>query len=375
MIDNNSKLTIGLFFTYGVSLRLWEERGLLKREIALYNRLAKKLHSIFFFTYGDRSDIKYSSLLAPNIFIVTKPHGLSNKIYSLLLPFIHYKILKKCDIFKTNQMDGAWTAVISKLLFNKKLLIRTGYHWSSTLLQLYGRNIVYWRARIVELIAYYFADTAVVTSENIRKKIVAGRQVRQAVVMPNYVDVGLFCPFVCAKRKNEVCFVGRISREKNLLMLVDALEGTGISATIIGDGNEKKVIASYAKKKNVNLKFCGIMPNDSLPRFLNQFQIFILPSLFEGHPKALIEAMACGLCVIGTNVGGINDVIIHDFNGLLCDLNPLSLRTAVIAATQNVTLRKRLSENARAFAVSKYSIDMAVNKECGVYSSLSGQHL
>ena len=369
MKDKNHNIVLGLFFTYGVSLKLWDETGLLTREIALYNKLAKEIKTIYFFTYGNQSDLEYKKCLASNIIIVPKPVKMSNKLYSLLIPILHYKKMRECTILKTNQMDGSWTAVLSKLLFKKKLIVRTGYCWSINLKHA-GLKLRYYLARIIEQLAYAFADTAIVTSQ--RNKLYVEKQYNYENVklIPNYVDTDKFYPKNIAKKNKTICFVGRLSEEKNLFSLITALIDTDINLAIIGDGKLKEQLNKFAKEHNVHVNFYGIIPNKDLPNILNQFEVFILPSLIEGNPKALLEAMACGLCVIGTNVEGIREVIQHNKTGILCDTNANSLKLSIVTAFENNKLRRKLKNNAAAFILENYALDKLFRKELATYLPL-----
>lgn len=367
-MKNNTDITLALFFTYGVSLKEWAEKGLLTREIALYNELAEKINRIYFFTYGDKTDLSYAHLLAKNIIIVPKTHNISNKLYSLLLPIIHRKILKTCDILKTNQMDGAWTAVITKIVFRKKIIVRTGYCWSITLKHL-NKRIKYFIARAVENLAYQFADGAIVTSQ--RDLNYASQKCKiTPTLIPNYVETDKFRAIKIKKHKNELCFVGRLSDEKNLDSVILALKNTNITLNLIGDGPAKTRMINLAEANKVNLKLSGIIPHDKLPEILNTFEIFILPSYFEGNPKALLEAMACGLCCIGTNVEGIREIIKNGENGILCETDAESIKTAILNAFENYERIKILGKTARTFVVNNNSLPKTTLKETNLYSSI-----
>ncbi|RKY19944.1 MAG: glycosyltransferase family 1 protein, partial [Planctomycetota bacterium] len=74
---------------------------------------------------------------------------------------------------------------------------------------------------------------------------------------------------------------------------------------------------AQAKKLNAKVNFMGVVPNNELPSIFNRYRYYILPSFYEGMPKSLLEAMACGLVCIGTDVAGINDVIEDGVNGYL----------------------------------------------------------
>ena len=100
--------SLALFFSCGVSLKTWHDIGMIDREVAVYNELAKYFKHVYFFTYGGEDDLKFTSYLAPNITIIPKKYISHSVLYSLPLPFIHHKILRNVDILKTNQMTAAW---------------------------------------------------------------------------------------------------------------------------------------------------------------------------------------------------------------------------------------------------------------------------
>src|SRR3972149_402807 len=72
-----------------------------------------------------------------------------------------------------------------------------------------------------------------------------------------------------------------------------------------------------SKAAAASVRFMGSISNEELPPVLNRYRFFALPSVREGMPKALIEAMACGLVCIGTDVEGINEIIRDGENGFL----------------------------------------------------------
>ena len=86
-------------------------------------------------------------------------------------------------------------------------------------------------------------------------------------------------------------------------------------------------------------------------------KVFILPSLYEGHPKVLIEAMACGMPIIGANTPGIREMIQHQDNGFLCGTDVKSIRKAIVTVLGDHKLRQRIGNNARKHAVTKFSLN------------------
>ena len=119
-----------------------------------------------------------------------------------------------------------------------------------------------------------------------------------------------------------------------------------------------------------NVKLLRILPNDQIPVELNKSQIFIIPSIFEGNPKVLLEAMACGLAIIGTEVMGIKEIINHEENGYLCKTNSGSIRKAIIELIKNPKLVKKTGENARKYILKNCSLEKIIRKEIRIYKSL-----
>ena len=120
---------LALFFSKGVSLRIWDRIGSINREIRPYNELAKYFKEIYFITYGDKSELNYKKLLAENIKILFRKFPISAEFYQFLIPFVYLLKLRKVDIYKTNQMVSVVPALILKILYKKPLVLRCGYEW------------------------------------------------------------------------------------------------------------------------------------------------------------------------------------------------------------------------------------------------------
>ena len=363
--------TLALFFTAGVSLKTWYEIGSIDREIAIYNELSKYFKHIYFFTYGDEKDLKLKTYLADNISIIPKKCVSNSLLYSFMMPFIHRKILKDSDILKTNQMWGSWSAVLTKLIYRKKLVVRTGYMLS---INMRRSNPKSWRRginKLIERIAYKLADAIITTSLSNFGYVEKNYNPRGIhILIPNYVETDVFKPLNIAKKKGSICFVGRLSREKNLFALLVALKGLPYTFTIIGSGEQAEQLKKFANTNEVNANFLGNIPNHELPKILNPHELFILPSLYENMPKTLLEAMSCGMPVIGTNVKGINEVIEHGKNGILCDTDANSIRNIIVTLMEDEKLKQKLGENARRAIVEDYSLDNLAENELKLMEGL-----
>lgn len=364
--------TLALFFTHGVSLKIWDEIGILDREIKPYIKLSECFSQIYFFTYGDKTDLEYQKLLPSNIKIFPKKRNISSKIYSILLPFFYRKELKNTDILKTNQMNGAWAAVLIKWLYKKKLVVRCGYEWLSFVKK---QNSAWWKKRLIyfiERIVYKAADKIILTSEESKSFIIdkLGVDKEKIRVIPNYIDTDLFSPLLLRKEKGRVILVGRLAKEKNLFNLIEAVNGLPIKLVVFGRGPLEKRIKNFSKEKRAEVEFRGVIPNQELSQELNKSEAFILPSLHEGCPKTLLEAMGCGLPCIGTNVQGIREVIKHRENGYVCDVDTGSIRKAILNVLEDKELQERIGQNARKTILKGFSLEKILEKEIAAYIAL-----
>ncbi len=328
-------MTLALFFTRGVSLRDWVDAGLFEREKKIYESHLDVgfFDAIYWFTYGSQDleiaqQLKKEGRLHSSIYICQMPlffnvPKIGSWAYSFLLPFVHYKELIASSILKTNQIDGSWSAVISKLLFRKRLIVRTGY----TLSQLENKlkRISPGRRKVIELIertAYHFSDAAIVSSQHNKDYLIDKYNVdaSRTFVLYNYIDVSRFYHDTTAvKFTDKIIYVGRLSSEKNLKNLILAVSKTDLTLDIYGQGELLSELQFYSSSIKAKVNFMGVVPNSELPKILNSYEYYVLPSLYEGMPKTLLEAMACGLVCIGTNVSGINEVIKDGENGYLAD--------------------------------------------------------
>jgi glycosyltransferase involved in cell wall biosynthesis len=161
----------------------------------------------------------------------------------------------------------------------------------------------------------------------------------------------------------DVLYIGRIEPQKNLDLLFSAHEELQATMTIIGEGTEVSTLQRKYQHLDARTTWIGRVPNKQLPHFLNRSKIYVLPSRYEGHPKTLLEAMACGLPVVGTDVPGIREVIAHNENGLLIGSDPRTLADTISRLLKDEELRARLGANAREYAINNYSLESSFRKE------------
>lgn len=369
-----------LFFTYGVSLKTWAETGLLDREILIYKKLSQKGIKVSFITYGDESDNHYKDKLGdiellPSYSFTRRPSiKIIRLIHSSFLPIVLRKKIKKADLLKTNQMSGSWVAVLAKLLYGKKLIIRCGFEWHRFTIQECASSLIRLFVYVIEWISYHIANAIIVTSENDRQYIINNFRIRskdKIRVFNNYIDTNVFKPtHNSKKKKHHLLYVGRLSRQKNLFNLLQAIKATKYTLDIIGDGELKDDLLTYSRRDQIKVNFLGQFPNHEIPNLLNQYEIFILPSFYEGNPKTLLEAMSCELAVIGTDVEGINNIIRHMENGYLCRTDNKSIRQAVDTVRGDALLRRHMREAARKYIIQNFNLEEILKEEKRFYSEI-----
>lgn len=370
-------MKLALFFTCGISLKTWVDTGLFDREKLIYEEHLNRGHlsRVFWFTYGsgDREiaqKLQFEKRLHPAIHVVPMPKVFDFKrgslVYSFLVPFLHRKVFRRSDVLKTNQIHGSWTAVLAKCLYHKPLIVRTGYTLSlfaKRLKKSESRIVIY---RMMERLAYKNATCAIVTSKKDEIYILNAYRcpAGKIVIIPNYVDADLFKPHKNEKYTNRIIFVGRLNKEKNLFNLISAIAKTDLILDIYGKGELREALEQHAKSEGARVNFMGTVPNNELPDILNRYKYYILPSYFEGMPKTLLEAMACGLVCIGTDVEGVNEVIEDGVNGVLAQgTDVVSLTKAIQNIERNSQLKSRLGHGARQSILSKFSIESVLAQE------------
>ncbi|NHI93602.1 MAG: glycosyltransferase family 4 protein [Candidatus Lokiarchaeota archaeon] len=172
--------------------------------------------------------------------------------------------------------------------------------------------------------------------------------------IPTHPDRELF-------EKNDVILtIGRLIERKGFQYLIKAMKKLSttlqnIKLIIIGTGPLENKLKELVKKLNLQgqIFFLGEVKGEYIPYFYANSKLFVLPSIIdkegdtEGLGIVLLEAMASGVPVIGTNVGGINDIIKHKHNGLLVkQKKPKEIAEAIEKILKDKNLSKELSLNA-----------------------------
>lgn len=365
---------MAVFFTRGMSLEGWHRAGILERELALYRELVPDLSGLTFVTYGGVNDAAWANGLS-SLEVLSNRWSLPTNLYSVLAPMLHWRRLRRASVFRTNQINGAWCGVVAKLLFRKALVVRCGFLWADFVT---GLGASRWRHAItrgIERLIMRAADFIVVAAPADASSIVCryGIDASRVTVIPNYVDTRRFRPLAEVRvEAGRLAFVGRLEAQKNLESLIDAL-GTlpGVALTVIGDGSLRPNLEARARALDVRVDFIGPLPHSALPHALNRSEVFVLPSHYEGTPKALLEAMACGVPVIGANTPGIREILVHRENGFVCGTSPTEIHAALVEVLNDADLRQRMRDGGLRYVHERCSLQIAVERERALLASIA----
>ncbi|MEW5724311.1 MAG: glycosyltransferase family 4 protein [Thermodesulfobacteriota bacterium] len=202
------------------------------------------------------------------------------------------------------------------------------------------------------------------------------------VVQKNWIETG---PYRDLGRRREkdgltVLFLGQIERLKGVHDLVEAVSLyrdrlAGVRFVLGGNGSALDEVRARLAKLGLTDRFelPGWVDGDRKRELLDRAEIFVLPSHAEGMPNALLEAMAAGLAVVATRVGGIPDLVSSDEIGrLVPPRDPEALGAVLAELAGRPDLRRRLGQAARRRIQSEHDVRLAWGR---LYAVLAGDHV
>jgi glycosyltransferase involved in cell wall biosynthesis len=203
----------------------------------------------------------------------------------------------------------------------------------------------------------------------------------------NGVDLELYEPYMdkpamrrrCRlPERNTIIYTGRLSPEKGIDVLVRSfallVKTQPCQLLIIADGPEQESVVKLIAEHDLDGSVLLISRVEEVASYLKASDLFVLPSRFEGLSNALLEAMACGLPVISTRVGGSRDIIEDGVNGLLVEVDATDqLRDAMERVLCDRQLAANLGANARAAVEAKHDMRRIANAYCALYRDLSSE--
>lgn len=350
-------MKLGIFLAPGESFSTMAKTG---QDVLFKNfyisAFAKNFEQVFIFTYANEK----VHGIPKNVKVILAKPKMHRYLYSILLPFLNFREIVKCDVFRVYHLSGTVPAIITRLFYGKPFIFNWAYNY-----EIFANT----EGKIIQEYFYKFLKPfAVLFSTKIfaaNKVIIKSLPGKKTVYLPNGTDASFFKPIPYKRnlRRKTILSVGRLEKQKNYENLISAMEEINADLRIIGQGSLQARLQKLAKEKNVKLKIIGKVKNSFMPNFYNQADFFVLPSLIEGHPKVLLEAMSCGLPVIGSKVEGITDIIRHNQNGILVNTNVNSLKAVIKWCIANPNRLKKFRLNARRTVTENFDLNTLLARE------------
>jgi hypothetical protein len=207
-------------------------------------------------------------------------------------------------------------------------------------------------------------------------------------VIYNGVDTNLFYPIrdrqklrtilALPERGFIITFVGALTKSKGIEELLDSFhllvrEEKSCRLLLIGDGDSYAPIERKVKRGELhkNIIVLGSRPHSEVALYMKTSDLFVLPTHSEGMPNSLLEAMACGLPVVATPVGGVPEVIHDRENGMLVPVQEVSgLYESMLMLVKDKSLRDRMSTAAVNTITQNFSWSKNANDHIKMYQSI-----
>ena len=169
-----------------------------------------------------------------------------------------------------------------------------------------------------------------------------------------------------------VLSVARLHKQKGHTYLVES--STSVPDAIFvfaGDGPERDYLEKYSKELNVDERIIFLGHRDDIPSLINTCDLFVLPSLFEGFPLTILEAMAAGKPIVATDIPGTNEEVIHNETGLLVPpKDSQALAVAINSLLSNPAFARQLGHAGKIRAQQQFSSEKMVNSITDLYKEL-----
>lgn len=232
-----------------------------------------------------------------------------------------------------------------------------------------------------------WGGAVIAISRQVREHLVKdlGLSQEKVVIINNGIDLSLFGDFSGRQSFRESIGVGsepllgivaRLSDVKGHTYLLQAMHGIlknfpSVKLLVVGEGKMKEALLDQAEELRIQKSVLFLPRAAGTQDVLAGMDIFVMPSLQEGLGLAVMEAMAQGLPVVGSAVGGIKTLIDDGKNGLLVrPADPQALEVGISRLLDNKALREELGANARKFISDNFSKEKMIDQTAAVYSGL-----
>jgi len=356
---------------------------------ALSRKLAQAGHEVVVYTSNVPRSKRYEVINGVEIY---RFNCLVSPLNNPVMPGLFFKLLRsgKFDVVHTHghfHVSSSFT-VFSNVFARRPIVLTShgailGYRGLRRALEVvFDKTVGKWILRSVDRVIALSASQAHILEG-------LGAKPDRVAVIPGWVeldqvdlraDVRSFRSKYNLGDRKVVLFVGRLLPIKGLAYLIEAARFTETKPAIVMIGGEapgysgtKRALEQKVQQLGLerDVFFLGQFAKEDLGAAYVAADLFVLPSLGEGMPLALLEAMAHGKCVLATNVTGNRDVVKQEWNGFLVEpQNPMDLGRGIDYLLNDDVLRERLGTQARQDIEQNYSPDGVLNKILDLYQEV-----
>lgn len=199
-------------------------------------------------------------------------------------------------------------------------------------------------------------------------------------ILPLYlgIDLSVFKPLPDVEKKWDIAFLGRLERMKAVDLFPEMLtllkkDYPHLKMVMTGEGSLKDKLLNDFESAGVShmVDYLGVIETTAVPKLINQSRIFIYPSREEPFGLSIVEAMACGVPVVTTNVFGPSEIITQDVDGLAVNPDDVNaLAKAIHTLLDDEQLRIVMGEEGRTTAEKRFNINQHLENLVSIYQDL-----
>jgi glycosyltransferase involved in cell wall biosynthesis len=230
---------------------------------------------------------------------------------------------------------------------------------------------------------WHDADALVAVSDGLRSYAKETAPDLPIQVIPNAIDLSAFTPPV--QRETDVSvrllYVGRFNTFKNVETLVEAvgrlsqMDVGEFELDLVGEGEQRPVLERMVSELGLTrrIHFVGWVARDRIVDHYRCADIFVTATTWEGMPNTVLEAMACGLPIVGTQASGLRELVRDGLNGYLVPIkDPNALAQALARLVDNGYERRRMGRQSRKLAEREFAWEYIAEQYVKVYEEVAG---
>jgi glycosyltransferase involved in cell wall biosynthesis len=363
-------VTVGLLPALGSAIRAMAETGQQSRLIEGYMRpYADAFGEVLYFSYLPESFDEFTSerALLDRVRVFAPEEPMSRARRAVGMVAAHATEFRRCRVLRVFQITGVIPAIMAKRRFGIPYVTTYGF-WYGQLSQSRPKRVL---KAVVERLGLRHAAAVIATTEELRAR--AAKLAPRVEIIPNGVDLRLFRPLNAEYAPGRrILYVGRLSAEKNLQTVVEATASAGAMLRLAGSGPLRADLHARAKAQGALVEFLGVVEQAKLPAVYASSDVFVLASFTEGHPKVLLEAMACGLPCVASDCAGNRSLITDGKTGLLFDpYRPDELSARLRRIFDDPALAARLGKAAREMVAARYDLSALVAREIALVRAIA----